>query len=145
MLAVPRRKSPLWLVADVLAALVFVVIGRASHDRGETLAGIASTAWPFLAGLAAGWLAGRAWRRPTALYRTGVPALFGTVAVGMGLRVLAGQGTAIAFIFVTLFFLGLLMLGWRLCYGAWRAVRVVRGIAALREAMRAAVRPPGLS
>jgi len=34
--------------------LAFVVIGRASHHAGETLAGVASTSWPFLAGLAAG-------------------------------------------------------------------------------------------
>jgi hypothetical protein len=38
---------------------------------------------------------------------------------GMVLRVVAGQGTAAAFIGVTLAFLGLFMLGWRLL---WRLV-----------------------
>ncbi len=37
-----------------------------------------------------------------------------TVAVGMTLRVIAGQGTAVAFIAVALGFLGLFLLGWRL-------------------------------
>jgi hypothetical protein len=38
-------------VIDCLCVLVFVVIGRASRTKGETIGGIASTAWPFLAGL----------------------------------------------------------------------------------------------
>lgn len=98
---------------DVACVLVFVVIGRASHAKGETLAGIASTAWPFLCGLAGGWAATKAWQRPSALAPAGVGAWLGTVAVGMVLRVVAGQGTAAAFIVVALAFLGLFLLGWR--------------------------------
>ncbi|MBV9792343.1 MAG: DUF3054 domain-containing protein [Actinobacteria bacterium] len=101
-------------VLDVASVLVFVVIGRASHHDGETIPGVASTAWPFLAGLAAGWLVARAWRRPAALVPAGLAAWLGTVAVGMVLRVVAGQGTAVAFIIVALCFLGLFLLGWRL-------------------------------
>jgi len=37
-----------------------------------------------------------------------------TVAVGQVLRMVAGQGTALAFIIVSLLFLGLFLLGWRL-------------------------------
>jgi hypothetical protein len=37
-----------------------------------------------------------------------------TVAIGMVLRVIAGQGTAVAFTGVALAFLGLFLLGWRL-------------------------------
>jgi hypothetical protein len=99
--------------ADVCCVLAFVIIGRASHAKGESLAGIASTSWPFLAGLACGWLAARAWRRPAALVPAGVGAWLGTVAVGMILRVLGGQGTAPAFIAVALAFLGLFLLAWR--------------------------------
>ena len=44
----------------------------------------------------------------------GIAAWLGAVAAGMVLRVIAGQGTAIAFIVVALIFLGLFMLGWRL-------------------------------
>lgn len=108
------RSVRLAVVLDCCFVLVFVIIGRASHTKGESVAGIASTAWPFLTGLAAGWLAVRAWRRPLGLLPAGVGAWLGAVAGGMVLRVLAGQGTAAAFIGVALAFLGLLLLGWRL-------------------------------
>jgi hypothetical protein len=107
-----------WLAAalDVACVLVFVILGRASH--GEGLTGVASTAWPFLAGLAGGWLAtaGLAGRplQPFRLWPAGVGAWLGAVALGMLLRVMSGQGTAPAFIGVALAFLGLLLLGWRL-------------------------------
>jgi hypothetical protein len=108
------RSARLAAVLDVGCVLVFVIIGRDSHAKGESLAGIASTAWPFLAGLAFGWLAARAWRQPVRLWPAGVGAWLGTVALGMLLRVVSGQGTAPAFIGVALAFLGLLLLGWRL-------------------------------
>ena len=108
------RSVRLAAVLDCCCVLVFVIIGRASHTKGESLAGIASTAWPFLAGLAGGWLAARAWRRPVALWPAGAGAWLGTVALGMVLRVVSGQGTAAAFIVVALAFLGLFLLGWRL-------------------------------
>jgi hypothetical protein len=100
--------------ADFCCVLAFVIIGRASHAQGESLAGITSTAWPFLAGLAGGWLATRAWRRPEALVPAGVGAWLGAAGLGMILRVAAGQGTAVAFVGVALAFLGLFLLGWRL-------------------------------
>ena len=104
-----------WVAAglDVVCVLVFVVIGRASHTQGEALAGIASTSWPFLCGLGVGWAVARAWRRPLALRPAGLAVWLCTVAVGMILRVVAGQGTAAAFIVVALAFLGLFLLGWR--------------------------------
>jgi peptidoglycan/LPS O-acetylase OafA/YrhL len=101
-------------VLDVAVVLVFVVIGRANHQDGDTVPGVASTAWPFLAGLGAGWLVARVWRRPAALVPSGIAAWLGAVAVGMVLRVVAGQGTAVSFIIVALCFLGLFLLGWRL-------------------------------
>jgi len=97
--------------------LVFVAIGRANHHDGGGLAGFWDTLWPFAAGLVIGLLVTRFWRRPTALLPTGVGVWLSTVAAGMILRVLAGQGTALAFILVALVFLGLFQLGWRL---AWR-------------------------
>ena len=102
------------MVLDVCCVLIFVIIGRASHTKGESLAGIASTSWPFLAGLGVGWLAARGWRRPLALWPAGLSAWLGTVALGMVLRVVSGQGTAPAFIVVALAFLALFLLGWRL-------------------------------
>ena len=113
------RLVRLAVILDCCCVLVFVIIGRASHTKGESLAGIASTAWPFLAGLAGGWLvtiglAGRAWRQPYRLWPAGVGAWLGTVVLGMVFRVVSGQGTAPAFIAVALALLGLFMLGWRL-------------------------------
>jgi hypothetical protein len=107
-------RAALGVLADVCCVLAFVVIGRANHHAGETLAGVTSTAWPFLAGLAVGEVATRAWRRPLALVPTGVGVWAGTVAGGQVLRVISGQGTAVAFIVVSVLFLGLFLLGWRL-------------------------------
>lgn len=116
-----RPSRPLLPIAlDICCVLVFVIIGRANHAKGEALGGIASTAWPFLSGLAIGWLASRAWRRPGGLVPAGVSAWLATVAFGMVLRVVSGQGTAFAFILVALAFLGLFLLGWR---AAWLLAR----------------------
>jgi Protein of unknown function (DUF3054) len=107
-------RAALGAAADVCCVIAFVLIGRANHHAGETLAGVASTAWPFLAGLAVGEVATGAWRRPLALVPTGVGVWAGTVAGGQALRVISGQGTAAAFVIVSLLFLGLFLLGWRL-------------------------------
>lgn len=107
-------RAALGLLADVFFVLAFVVIGRANHHAGESLAGVASTAWPFLAGLAIGEVATRAWRRPIALVPTGVGVWLATVAFGQVLRVISGQGTDFAFVCITAAFLGLFLIGWRL-------------------------------
>jgi Protein of unknown function (DUF3054) len=109
----PRVRPAAAALLDVCCVLAFVAIGLASHHHRESAADLASVAWPFLAGLAAGWLMTRAWRRPTAIVPAGLGAWLGTVVIGMLLRVVAGQGTAPAFIGVALAFLGLFLLGWR--------------------------------
>lgn len=110
---------------DVCLVLAFVLIGRASHHDSGGLVGLASTAWPFLTGLAAGEIITRGWRRPAALVPTGLGVWLSTVTVGMILRVVAGQGTAAAFIAVALTFLGLFLLGWRLAVSRLRVLRVL--------------------
>ena len=128
-------RAALGVLADVLCVLAFVIIGRASHQDGESLAGVTSTAWPFLAGLprsarpVRGPLAGRegatrAWRRPAALVPTGVGVWLATVVLGQLLRAVSGPGTDAAFIAVSAVFLGLLLIGWRL---------VAAGVPALRS------------
>ncbi|QXJ26844.1 DUF3054 domain-containing protein [Actinomadura graeca] len=102
---------------DVCGVLAFVAIGRASHDEAGSVTGFASTAWPFLVGLAVGWGAVRAWRRPDAVVPSGVGVWLVTVAAGMVLRVVSGQGTAFAFVLVALAFLALVLLGWRFAAG----------------------------
>jgi hypothetical protein len=111
------------VLADVVCVLAFVIIGRASHQDGESLAGVASTAWPFLAGLAAGEAATRAWRRPAALVPTGVGVWLATVALGQLLRAVSGPGTDAVFIAVSAVFLGLFLIGWRLVASLYPAVR----------------------
>ncbi|MFG2085372.1 MULTISPECIES: DUF3054 domain-containing protein [unclassified Spirillospora] len=108
---------------DVGCVLVFVAIGRATHEDAASFTGYVTTVWPFLVGAGAGWIAGRAWRRPEALVPAGVAVWATTVAAGMGLRALSGDGTAVAFVIVASVFLGSTMLGWRL---AARLVQVRR-------------------
>lgn len=100
-------------VADLLGVLLFVAIGRASHAEALSLVGFAATAWPFVAGLALGWLLLRAWRRPTAIRWTGLGVWAVTVVVGLVLRVASGDGAPIGFVVVTTVVLGVFLLGWR--------------------------------
>lgn len=106
-----------WLSAagiDVVLVLVFAAIGRASHERGLTPLGVVETAWPFLAGLALGWLVLMAWRAPRAVLRTGLPLAAIAVAGGMLLRLATGAGTALPFVVVATATLLLFLVGWRL-------------------------------
>ncbi|HYS33855.1 MAG TPA: DUF3054 domain-containing protein [Streptosporangiaceae bacterium] len=122
------RNSPaLALALDPCLVLAFVLIGRASHHAGGGLAGLASTAWPFLAGTAVGEVLTRSWRRPTALIPVGVGVWLSTVGIGMALRVAAGQGTAAAFFAVALAFLGLFLLGWRVLAAVLRRAAAPAG------------------
>ncbi|MFC0449339.1 DUF3054 domain-containing protein [Rhodococcus jostii] len=105
------------LAIDVVLVIVFCAIGRRSHDEANALTGLATTAWPFLTGLAGGWLA------TVALYRdkfdaflivpTGIVVWLSTLVVGMLLRVVSGQGTALSFVIVAGTVLAVFLLGWR--------------------------------
>ncbi len=106
-------QRPGWLAMDVVAVLVFCAAGRRSHDEGLNISGVATTAWPFLSGTAVGWVASRAWRRPTAVAPTGVVVWLCTVAVGMLLRKLTSAGVAASFVVVAASVTAVLLLGWR--------------------------------
>ncbi|GGR37224.1 DUF3054 domain-containing protein [Agromyces mediolanus] len=110
-----NRQSAVWAaaVADVLLVALFVVIGRRSHAEGLDLAGLWQTAWPFLAALLLGWLVSLAWRRPLAVWPTGVVVWAVTLVGGMLLRTASGQGTQLPFILVAAGTLALFLLGWR--------------------------------
>ncbi|WP_246533553.1 DUF3054 domain-containing protein [Microbacterium flavescens] len=99
-------------VLDVVLVVAFAAVGRASHSEA-VLVGLWITAWPFLAGLVAGWLATRAWRAPAAPVRTGLGVWAATVVGGMLLRAASGQGTALPFIVVATVTLCLFLVGWR--------------------------------
>jgi hypothetical protein len=101
------------LLIDAALVLVFAGIGRASHGE-DVFGGLLLTAWPFLAGLALGWLVAQAWRAPFDPWRTGLPVWAITVAGGMLLRGVSGQGAQLAFIIVAASVLLVFLVGWRL-------------------------------
>ena len=107
------RWSLIALLADVVYVIVFCAIGRRSHAEGLTVAGIAQTAWPFLAGTGVGWLVIRGWRRPFSVIPVGVVVWLCTVAVGMVLRKLTSAGVATSFVVVASVSTAVLLLGWR--------------------------------
>ena len=110
-------QRPAWLVMDVVGVLAFCAVGRRSHAEGITLTGVATTAWPFLTGTALGWLASRAWRRPTAVAPTGVVVWLSTVLVGMALRKASSAGVSVSFVVVAASVTAVLLLGWRAVIG----------------------------
>ncbi len=107
------RSASTAFATDVACVVVFCTIGRRSHAEGLTVAGIAETAWPFLAGTVVGWLLARAWRRPAALLPTGLVVWLCTVVVGMALRKLTSAGVAPSFIVVASISTAVLLGGWR--------------------------------
>ncbi len=109
------RTAWLALIPDLAAVVLFVAIGRDVHGHTDSLLGMFKTTWPFAVGTVIGFV-------PMYLLRmnysisAGVVSVVATVAIGMILRVIVGQGTAVPFIFVSLGFLGMIQLGWRLIY-----------------------------
>ncbi len=103
------------IAAGIDTALVtaFVAIGRRNHDEDPGIAGLLGTAAPFLVGLVVGWLVARAWSAPLTV-RTGLVVWPTTVAVGMMIRRLVGDGTALSFIIVAAAFTGFTLVGWRI-------------------------------
>jgi hypothetical protein len=102
-----------WLGVDVLCVLVFCAVGRRSHDEGLNITGVVT----FLTGTAIGWLAARAWQRPTAVVPTGVVIWLCTVVIGMVLRKASSAGVAASFVVVAASVTAVLLLGWRAAVG----------------------------
>ncbi len=132
---------PLFLVADLVLVLVFAGIGRLSH--GEDLAGAFTTAWPFLVGALIGWAVSRGSRSPAALWPTGVLVWLSAEVVGMLLRAVTGQGTAVSFVIVSLVVLGIFLLGYRRAprAGSWWPWRRPRPPRPWRPACRSGCSP----
>lgn len=119
-------------VLDALLVIAFAIAGRSSHAEGLDLASVWGTAWPFLVGAAVGWIAALAWRRPVAVWPTGVAAWAGALVGGMALRALTGQGIAVPFVVVAAIALALFLIGWRALAAATVAIRARRDGAAAR-------------
>jgi len=102
------------LALDSALIALFAAIGRRNHAESGALADVLTTAWPFLAGMAAGWLISvLIFRRVPLRVREGVPVWLSAVALGMVLRSVTHEGTALAFVVVAAIFLGAALLGWR--------------------------------
>ena len=109
------RSLAIWIppLLDLLVVTGFVLVGRRSHDEGESLAGVLGVWWPFAAGLGLSGVLSGAWWYPFAWMRV-VGLWLGTVAVGMILRIsIPGRDFKPSFVIVTTLFFGLGMLGWR--------------------------------
>jgi len=96
-------------VVDVVAVVVFVVIGQRNHDGSSDVYGIINLAAPFLIALGTSWAILRTWRGP--FNRASFVATWAITVVG-GLflrRVVFDRGIAMAFIIVTVISLGVLL------------------------------------
>ncbi|CAN5725815.1 MAG: DUF3054 domain-containing protein [Ilumatobacteraceae bacterium] len=102
------------VAADVIAVLVFVVLGRRSHDGGSGVVAVLATAAPFLVALGVGWIVVLVARLAPLSVLAGVVLWAITVAGGLVLRRTAwDRGTAASFVVVAAIALGLLIVGWR--------------------------------
>ena len=123
-----RRDRLSWLAfsADLLVLVVFVLVGRRSHDEGSGLEGFLRVWWPFAVGLVVATVASGTWRAPLE-WRRAVVAWLVTVALGMTLRVaVQGREFKPTFVIVTTVFVGAGMLGWRALARRVRARRCGR-------------------
>lgn len=104
------------VVIDVIAVVAFAVAGRLHHGEGADIAGVASTAWPFLVGLAAGWVTVlKAYENvhPMHIFPAGVTLWAWTMIGGVIIRILTEAGTAISFVLTATIVTGVLLVGWR--------------------------------
>ncbi|MBT0771933.1 DUF3054 domain-containing protein [Kineosporia sp. J2-2] len=112
-------------LADLACVLVFVAVGRSSHEEGITLGGLLTTGWPFWLGVAGGYVGVVAFGLAPASLRGAAMVLVKTLLIGMILRsVVQHDGTPVSFVVVATVFLAVTLTGWR----------VLARIAALRQA-----------
>ena len=112
----PVGRAATVALVDLVLVVVFAAIGRASHDEGLGVAGLAQTAGPFVAGWLVGW-ALVALVPAIRVHPRGLPAgalvWVATVVVGMLVRHATGGGVQTSFVVVTTVVLAVFLLGWR--------------------------------
>lgn len=115
------------LVADVVAIVVFAILGRSSHDEANTLLGVLGTAWPFLVGALAGHLLClmiTPLRGDRASWRSGLTVWAATLVGGMVLRLSSGDTAAWSFVVVAGIVLAAFLVGWRILFGLVQRARI---------------------
>lgn len=102
------------MLIDLAAVVIFVLAGRRSHGESDGLAGVWVTAWPFLAGLAAGYLGLLLTRRRATSLAGGAVVAGKTVVLGLVLRYsLQNNDVPLSFAIVATLVLSALIIGWR--------------------------------
>lgn len=121
----PRLSTTVKIVIDVVLVAVFCVIGRLSHAEGifGDIPGLLNTTWPFFVAVFVAHGALLIGRARTDRLPAGTLIWAVTVAGGLLLRALSGQGTALPFIIVAALTLALFLLGWRAILALVRRVR----------------------
>lgn len=131
------RRLPAGIAVTIDAALVviFCITGRMSHAEGilGDVPGTLNTIWPFLVAVLVAHGVGllRGIRADRMLPGVAIWAV--TVAGGLTLRALSGQGTALPFVIVATLTLALLLLGWRAVLAVVRRARRSAGSPAQRQ------------
>jgi hypothetical protein len=100
--------------ADFVVVALYVTVGRLSHDEGLSAGGLLHTGWPFLVGLAGGYVGVLLSRWPALALRAGAVVSVKTVIIGLVLRYgVARDGTPLPYVIVTAVVLIGLTLAWR--------------------------------
>ncbi|MET4640207.1 DUF3054 domain-containing protein [Mycetocola sp. 2940] len=113
-----RASIAIALAIDLAATLLFVLVGRGSHQADAGIVGLLTTWWPFAAALLLGWLVTAAWKRPFGILWPGAGIWLVTLVGGMLFRTASGQGTAVPFLLVATLTLAVLLIGWRGIFAA---------------------------
>ncbi|MGN7227730.1 DUF3054 domain-containing protein [Dietzia maris] len=109
-----RVAVPVMIVLDAVLVVVFSTFGRGAHSEGLGVTQVWGTAWPFLIGLAVGWLILLATRRAPAAVGSGVLLWLATLVVGMVIRGLGdGRVPHWSFMVVAGVVTAVLLIGWR--------------------------------
>lgn len=111
--------APTWalaaFVADVFFVFLFAFLGKESHEAQSALSLVLTIVWPYVVGLLFAWaiVNTRRWRADRA-WPAGVAVWLVTYVLGTALRGASGRGLAPGFLIVSVIFLGLTLVGWRL-------------------------------
>lgn len=111
--------APTWaiaaFVADLFFVFLFAFLGKESHEAQSALSLVLTIVWPYVVGLLFAWaiLNTRSWRADRA-WPAGVAVWLVTYVLGTALRGASGRGLAPGFLIVSVIFLGLTLVGWRL-------------------------------
>lgn len=113
------------ILIDLVLVVIFCVIGRLSHAEGifSDLPGLLNTIWPFVLALLVAHAVLLLRRVRNDSLASGALLWATTVVVGLLLRALSGQGTALPFIIVATLTLALFLVGWRAVLAIMRRVR----------------------